>query len=222
MLRTAIPHVWVPNEYPTSDGKPMAETDVHRNLMVELIETLQIWFANSESTYVSGNMLVFYEPGDKRRHLAPDVFVVTKSHKHERGNFVIWEEGRSLDVVIEVTSKTTMREDLGKKSTLYLTKLGVKEYYLFDPKEEYLKPSFQAFRRVGERFVPIEPVAGRFPSKLLKLHLERSGWQLRLWDPVRKQRVPTRAERLAAAEAEVERLRRLLQQQHRANGHNGH
>ena len=121
------------------------------------------------------------------------MFVVTKSHKHERGNFVIWEEGRSLDVVIEVTSRTTMREDLGKKSTLYLTKLGVKEYYLFDPKEEYLKPSFQAFRRVGERFVPIEPVAGRFPSKLLKLHLERSGWQLRLWDPVRKQRAPTRA-----------------------------
>jgi Uma2 family endonuclease len=174
-------------------------------------------------------MLVFYEPGDKRRHLAPDVFVVTRSHKHERGNFVIWEEGRSLDVVIEVTSKTTMREDLCKKSTLYLTKLGVKEYYLFDPKEEYLKPSFQAFRRIGARFVPIEPVAGRFPSKLLKLHLERSGWQLRLWDPASKQRVPTRAERLAAetaradqAQAEVERLRRLLQQQHRANGNNGH
>ena len=28
-------------EYPTSDGKPMAETDVHRDLMIDLIETLE-------------------------------------------------------------------------------------------------------------------------------------------------------------------------------------
>lgn len=211
----------------------MAETEYHRNLMVELIEMLQHWFIQSPSIYVSGNMLVFYERGDKRKHLAPDVFVVTKTSRHERGNFLMWEEGRPLDVVIELTSRTTKDEDLGRKFELYRSKLGVKEYFLFDPKEEYLQPSFQGFRRVGERFQRIKPVAGRLPSKVLKLHLERVGWQLRLWDPVGKKRLLTLGERMAAetaradqanaraqtAEAEVERLRRLLGQRH-VNGKN--
>ena len=32
-------------EYPTSDGKPMAETDFHRKIMVDQIETLDHHFA---------------------------------------------------------------------------------------------------------------------------------------------------------------------------------
>ena len=31
-------------DYPTGDGKPMAETELHRNLMIELILTLQAFF----------------------------------------------------------------------------------------------------------------------------------------------------------------------------------
>jgi len=126
----------------------MAETELHRDLMIELIETLKIWFADEQNICVSGNMLVFYEKGDKRRHVAPDVFVTRGVDKHERGNYLMWEEGHGLDVVIELTSKTTVKEDI-KKRDLYLNKLAVKEYYLFDPDEDYLKPSFQAYRRVG-------------------------------------------------------------------------
>ena len=62
--------------YPTSDKRPMAETDDHRDLMVEVIDTLKIRYASYPRVYVSGNLLVFYEPGDRLRHLSPDVFVV--------------------------------------------------------------------------------------------------------------------------------------------------
>ena len=54
-------------EYPTSDGRPMAETDVHRQDMVDLIETLQDYFAAEPNVYVTGNLLLFYERGNKRR-----------------------------------------------------------------------------------------------------------------------------------------------------------
>ena len=37
----SMPMRVVGNGYPTSDGKPMAETDLHRRLMTELIMTLQ-------------------------------------------------------------------------------------------------------------------------------------------------------------------------------------
>lgn len=207
------------NNYPTSDGKPMAETDLHRDLINVLIETLKSWYAADPSVYVSGNLLVHYVKGNRRIHVAPDVFVVPGVGNHRRENYLLWEEGRGLDVVIELTSKTTMLEDIEEKYNLYVEKLGVKEYFLFDPREEYLKPSFQGYRKVGDRFRPIKAVSGRLPSKVLGLHLERDGTQLRLRDPRTDERVPTPAERVALegaradqAEAEVERLRRQLEQ----------
>jgi Uma2 family endonuclease len=206
------------NNYPTSDGKPMAETDLHRDLMLALIETLKWWFADDPSVYVSGNLLIHYEKGNKRIHVAPDVFVVRGVGNHRRENYLLWEE-QPLDVVIELTSKTTMLEDIEQKYNLYVDKLGVKEYFLFDPKEEYLKPSFQGYRKVKDRFQRIKPVADRLPSKGLGLHLERFGDQLRLWNPANDNRLPTPGERANAeaaraeqAEEEIERLRRELEQ----------
>lgn len=203
------------NDYPTSDGRPMAETDLHRDLMHTLIATLRVWFAADPSVYVSGNLLVYYVRGNKRVHVAPDVFVVPGAGNHPRENYLLWKEGGGLDVVIELTSKTTMIEDIEEKYNLYVSKLRVKEYYLFDPKEEYLTPSFQGYRRVRSRFQPIRAIAGRLPSKVLGLHLERDGTQLRFWDPKSASRVPTPEEMIERneqarriAEAETERLRR--------------
>lgn len=196
------------NDYPTSDGRPMAETDLHRDLMHTLIATLRAWFATDPSVYVSGNLLVHYQRGNKRVHVAPDVFVVPGVGNHPRENYLLWEEGGGLDVVIELTSKTTMIEDIEEKYNLYVSKLRVKEYFLFDPKEEYLNPSFQGYRRARSRFQSIRPVAGRLPSKILGLHLGRDGTQLRFWDSKSGARVPTPSEQIEMAQTEMERLRR--------------
>ena len=63
-------------DYPTSDGKPMAETELHLNDQIDLIQTLKDYFEREPMVYVGGNMLVFYEEGNRRKHLTPDVFVV--------------------------------------------------------------------------------------------------------------------------------------------------
>ena len=198
------------NDYPTSDGKPMAETELHRNLMVDLLQTLQWWFRDRPDVCVTGDLLVFYEKGDKRRHVVPDVFVVPGVGNHLRENYLLWEEGGGLDFVIEVTSSSTRREDTGKKNRLYAEKLGVREYVLFDPRGDYLVPPFQAFRRVRDVFRPVRLSDGRFSSRVLGLDLERDGTQLRFRDPATGDRLPTPAERTEAAEAEVERLRNEL------------
>jgi hypothetical protein len=65
--------------YPTSDGRPMAETDWHRKLMTSLIETLTAFFVAAPRVYVSGHLLVFYEPGNRRRHVAPAIVKVLTS-----------------------------------------------------------------------------------------------------------------------------------------------
>jgi hypothetical protein len=101
MATVTTPQPWR-NGYPTSDGKPMAETDDHRDLMNALIETLKAYFAGEPMVYVSGNLLLFYVPGNKRRHLSPDVFVVRGVPNHNRPNYLLWEEGRGPQFVIEL------------------------------------------------------------------------------------------------------------------------
>jgi Uma2 family endonuclease len=194
-------------EYPTSDGKPMAETDIHRDDMVDLIQTLQDRYADHPKVYVSGNLLLYYVEGDKRKHLAPDVFLVRGIAKRLRDYYLLWEEKKSPNAVIEVTSKSTRAEDLKTKFHLYQDVLKVKEYILFDPRAEYLDPPLQGYRLQKGRFVPIQLVDGRLPSKELGLHLERVGVELRLYDPATGQRLPTRKEareREAQARAQAE------------------
>ena len=128
-----------------------------------------------------------------------------------RDNYLIWREGKAPEVVIELTSKWTRREDERKKAILYRDVIKVPEYFLFDPTEDYLKPAFQGFRLERGDYVPITPVAGRLPSEVLGLHLERSGVDLRLYDPAQGRWLPTPRERAESKRerAEHERNERI-------------
>jgi Putative restriction endonuclease len=109
---------------------------------------------------------------------------------------LIWEEGKGPDAVIELTSKTTRKEDTVKKFSLYQDILRVREYFLCDPRAEYLKPSLQGFRLDGQAYKSIEAVKGRLPSEVLGLHLESEEMGLKLFDPKSGQCVLTSQEQL--------------------------
>jgi hypothetical protein len=65
--RMAIPLQHEPEiEYPESDGKPMAESPIHLEVMLHCIEALKDHFAEQPDVYVSGNMLIYYEKGSGR------------------------------------------------------------------------------------------------------------------------------------------------------------
>jgi Uma2 family endonuclease len=191
-------------DYPTSARKPVPETDWHRDLMFALIQTLTTFYAADPRVYVSGNLLVFYQPGNRRRHVSPDVFVVKGVAKHQRPNYLVWREGRSLDLAIELTSATTRREDCETKFALYRDVLQVKEYFQFDPFGDFLDPTLQGYRLRGGRYVPIKLVEGRMPSRVLGLHLEPDGRDLRLWNPVTGERLPTVQETIQAKDIELQ------------------
>ncbi len=193
-------------KYPSSDGKPIAETELHLWVMMDLIQTLARRYAADPMVYIGGDMLMYYEEGSPNKRLAPDVFVVKGVPKlPPRDNFLIWEEGKGLDVVIEVTSKTTPKNDQEKKFILYRDVLKVPEYFQFDPTEDYLKPAFQGFRLQGDDYRPIESIEGRLPSEIMGLHLERNGTNLRLYDPTIGQWMPTPSEDSVRARLEATR-----------------
>src|ERR1043165_1845499 len=94
----------------------MAETEHHRDVMIDSIETLKFWFADKPKMYVSGNLLMYYERGNKRKHVSPDVFVVRGvSKKEKRLYYLTWEEGKNPDRILEITSSSTRSEDTKKK-----------------------------------------------------------------------------------------------------------
>jgi Uma2 family endonuclease len=219
-------------DYPTSDGKPMAETDWHRDLMFDLINRLDRRYAADPDVYVSGNLLLFYERGNKRKHVSPDTFVVFGVAKKQRPNYLLWRERKAPSFIMEMTSSSTKNEDKTKKFVLYRDVLKAKEYFQFDPFGDYLNPQLQGYRLQRGEYVPIAPIDGRLPSESLGLHLEASGNQLLLWDPITKEYLMTSEERAAIekqradqekqradeAERENERLRRELEKLLRRNG----
>jgi Uma2 family endonuclease len=219
--------------YPTGDGKPMAETDKHRKLMNILIETLDLYFIKDPNVYVSGNLLLFYEPGNKRRHLSPDVMFVRGVPKGDRLNYLTWIEEKGPDVVIELTSSSTRHKDTKKKFAIYRDTLRVSEYFLFDPLGDYLTPRLQGYRLIEGQYVAIEAKDGRLPSVELGLHLERTGEVVRLWDPTTETLLPTPAqqqqeradqqqERAQKAEDQLARALQELENLRRQQPKNGH
>lgn len=176
-----------PVYYPESDGKPMAESDLHRDFMFYLINLLQRFFAGQQ-VYVTGNLLVYYEKGNAQKSVAPDCFVVRGISPAPRMTYKIWEEGRAPEVVFEISSKKTHNTDLTKKMRLY-AELGVREYFIYDPTSDYLDPALIAYElveghgyvpmtalneevRLGElAFLPIEGEVPAYQSTLLGLRI---------------------------------------------------
>jgi Uma2 family endonuclease len=207
---TMLPRTAREVDYPTSDGKPMGETDLHRQDMIDVIDTLSDRYAPQTDVYVTGNLLLFYEEGNRRKHISPDVFMVRGVPKEPpRDYYLLWKEGKSPDVVIEITSKTTRREDQNKKLVIYRDILKVLEYFQFDPTQDYLRPPLQGFRLEGGEYIRIEPVDDRLPSEVLGLHLERDGRELRLYDPALGVRLLTPREQRDVERQEAEQQRLL-------------
>jgi Uma2 family endonuclease len=138
-------------EFPESDGKPMGETGIHVNQILALYGALRLFFRFRVDVYAGANMFIYYEPTDPRQNFCPDVFAAFGVASGERRTWKAWEEGKIPDVMIEITSKSTRREDTREKRALY-EDLGVREYFLFDPLHEYLKPRLQGYRSVDGRF----------------------------------------------------------------------
>jgi Uma2 family endonuclease len=189
-------------EYPTSDGQPMAETPQHMQVMVDLIFGLKRRYQEVSDVWVAGNLFFFYEKGNPKARVAPDVLLAQGVRKWDRPNYKVWEDGPPA-FVVEVTSKKTRNKDQHVKKPLY-QRLGVKEFVLFDPFGEYLRPPLQGFRLLRGRYQPIPLEAdGSLRSRTTGLWLQREGQRLRLVDAVTGERLLWGEEESAARKVEA-------------------
>ncbi|MBI4631896.1 MAG: Uma2 family endonuclease [Chloroflexi bacterium] len=174
--------------------------------------------------YVYGRQIAsaaLRQEGEPKKCVAPDLFVALNTKTDERRSWFTWKESKAPEVIFEFTSKSTRTEDRGSKKGLYEV-LGVKEYFLFDPLDEYLIPRLQGFRLVNGEYRPISLVDSCLQSEVLGLTLGVEGAMLTLTNTkTGEQLLPPAALANAyqhesaarrAAEEEVARLRAELEQ----------
>ena len=206
--------------YPSSDGLPLAENDWQLTAIHDAFGVLNIRYLDRPDVYVSADLLIYYEEGDPRKSVAPDVFVVFGAAKHKRMVYKLWEEPKAPDFVLEVASENTWQQDLGRKRALY-AKLGVREYWLFDPRDEYFDPVLQGLGLRGRAYRPlparVESGARTIRSEVLGLDLRVENQALRFRDTGSGQDLQTLADatmtmrRAASALAEEQAARRVAE-----------
>lgn len=191
--------------YPVTDGKPMAETELHRDVLIEALQTLFEYYKDAPDVCVSGNMMMYYVKGEPRKSISPDVFVTFGIEKKLRRIYKIWEEGKPPDFVIEFSSENTYRNDLNAKKDLYAS-IGITEYFLYDPERCHLPSPLMGFRLVEGEYVTISPDAdGNLYSESLGLSLCLRENDLGFYDPVAEKwlETPADAARSIAEEAQT-------------------
>jgi Uma2 family endonuclease len=120
-------------EYPSSDGRPMAESTTQFRWIVTIKEGLETLFADRPDVFVAGDLLWYATKGDKSDVMAPDAMVVFGRPKGDRRSYREWvENGVVPQVVFEVASHTNTPEEMAEKRRRYDAR-GVEEYYFYDP-----------------------------------------------------------------------------------------
>ena len=179
-------------------------------------------FGNPESTLVGADMWMTASPGS-RPLLQPDLIIafdIDVEQYYEQNGYVISDQGKPPDFVLEVASPSTAERDTGYKRIEY-ARMGVTEYWRFDHTGEDHGTRLAGDRLVGASYQPIAIVEvapdileGR--SDTLNLILRWNHGQMLWIDPVTQVPIPgLESERAARIEAELQ-AERAEQQARRA------
>ena len=168
------------------------------------------YLGNPDTTIVSAEHYVVPGPAyvaNESRY--PDLLVafdVDPAAYEARNGYVVSEQGKPPDFILEVASRHTAADDLGPKKDYY-ERLGVGELWLFDSEGRFHGFTLRGYRLVNGRYEEIEldeTVPGVFQgysaalNVLLRVEDGRLGWH----DPATGEHIPTFHSERARADAE--------------------
>jgi Uma2 family endonuclease len=163
----------LPSEIPRQTAP---EGDGHRIPKERATQALGEFFRRQgRRVYLSAELPVYY-PGE--RWFAPDLMAVLDVEPGERERWVVSNEGKGLDLALEITLSGSRRKDLLDNTERY-ARLGIPEYFILD---------LHSRRIIGHRLEPgsrsytaIAPQAGRWASQVLGLDLVLEGGRIRFY-----------------------------------------
>jgi len=168
--------------YPESHDDDMGESSIHYKIISYFFSALEMFFSTVDDVTIAANMNLYYEKGNPRKYYAPDLMISFGAEKRDRQVYKLWEEKVFPQVVFEVASERTWKNDIGEKSEFY-GYFGTEEYYLIDAERKYLPLPLMAYRRQEKRlkYIPLEE--NRIFSSRLDLEIVDTGKSFRLFNP---------------------------------------
>ncbi len=176
-------------------------------------------FGNRETTLVTAERYITMLPellpsGSPRRY--PDLLIafgIDPVAYRESNGYIISEQGKPPDFVLEIASRSTGQEDTGPKRRDYEA-LGIPEYWRFDETGEFHLTRLAGDRLVDGQYHPIdieELLDGSLQgfSAVLNLHIRWEQGQLRWHDPATGRHITTFDDERARADNAEERVREL-------------
>jgi Uma2 family endonuclease len=215
--------------YPESDGQPIADNTKQFHWIYTIFGNLEALFIDDPMVFVAADLLWYPVEGEPTIRLAPDTLTVFGRPKGHRGSYLQWrEENIPPQVVFEIWSPGNRLADFVRKLAFY-EKYGVEEFYLYNPDNGDLT----GFQRREGKLQEIPAMVG-WVSPRLGIRFEMENGELILFRPdgrkffslpeldQQRQEALKRAEqatqwaeretqRANAAEAELARLRALLE-----------
>ena len=182
------------------------------------------YLGNPDTTIVSGERFIVPEPGTPvSQWIYPDMFVSFNANPalyNQDNSYVISRQGKPPDLVMEIASRETGKNDVENKPAKYAA-LGIPEYWRFDHTGNFHGTRLAGDRLAEGRYEPVaieeleEGVLQGY-SAVLGLLIRWEHGQLRWHEPETGEHIPTfeqeREGRLAeresrlAAEARVREL----------------
>ena len=206
-----VPDLPAELEYPSGDGNPMADNTRQAQAMIEFGAMLKRHYRDRDDVFYAVDLLVYYSEPDPEAKVAPDALVALGLPAGDRDSYKVWVEGKVPDFVLEVASPSTAAKDRKEKKALY-RRLGVGEYWLYDPTGGLHKPRLRGFRLTAAgRYAELVGRRGpgkalAFASPCLGLELHFDGERLRMWDPAEGTYILSILELDAAWREALERL----------------
>ena len=154
-------------------------------------------FAKPETTVIGAELFLVAHRGYRPRRV-PDLLIALDADPFlydEQNGYIISDQGKPPDFVLEVASPSTAKIDTVDKRREY-AELGIPEYWRFDHTGESHGARLAGDRLVGQRYEPIpledlspDVVQGR--SDVLNLILRWDNGDLHWIDPATNRHIPT-------------------------------
>jgi len=140
---SAAPHL-TPQEFEAQmpDGNRLLshnfdmESSLHYMQLLLLVSCLEWLWRDRADYFIGANLTIYFSRQQLKSedYRGPDFFLVNHVEKRPRNSWVIWEEeGRYPDLIIELLSESTAKNDRGLKKTLYQDRFKTTEYFWFAP-----------------------------------------------------------------------------------------
>lgn len=197
------------------EERDMSESYWHRDLS-NYLRDLLLWYYRGQACLVTANLVVYL---NRKLATSPDVALIkgVSLTQAEQEHLSGWHVNPPLrpapSVTFEISSESNWDKDVDlDKNVERYGRLGVKEYFAYDPHGYWGEPvQLKGWRYYNQQPTELTLVDGRIWSEELESYVVPGGTSLRLYDAQGNRRLTKAEFEEQRAELEMERARATIQ-----------